>query len=103
MSNRWFTQKGRARVGRAFFQACANEVWDEFVRFFLISEVDRHLKNIMGGLEIISIGKPFKSGLWPGWLVLCEIKRRHEEESNQYNLAVRYNEIAKRYIVTGGF
>lgn len=91
------------QVARAFFQACANEDWDEFVKFFLISEVDQHLKNIMGGLEIISVGKPFKSGLWPGWLVPCEIKRRHEEESNHYNLAVRYDEIAKRYIVTGGF
>ena len=91
------------QVARAFFQACANEDWDEFVKFFLISEVDQHLKNIMGGLEIISIGKPFKSGLWPGWFVPCEIKRRHEEESNQCNLAVRYDEIAKRYVVTGGF
>jgi len=101
--NEKYEQMGPEETARAFFQACADENWDEFVKFFLLSEVDERLRNIMGGLELISIGKPFKSGLWPGWFVPCEIKRRHEEESSRHNLAVRYDKKAKRYIVTGGF
>ncbi len=94
---------GPKEVAHAFFQACANEDWGEFSKFFVASEVDQRLKNILGGLEIISIGEPFKSGLYPGWFVPYEIRFKHDRETKKMNLAVRNDNPAKRYVVDGGF
>jgi hypothetical protein len=67
-----------------------------------MSAVDEGLKSYLGGLEIISIGEPFKSGLYAGWLVPYEIKFR-DGYIKKMNLAVRNDNPAKRYIVDGGF
>lgn len=101
--NKKYAQMMPREVAQAFFQACADEDWGEFVKFYVVPNVDQQLKDIMGGVEIISIGDPFKSGLYPGWFVPYEIKRRHEEGIKKHNLAIRYDKEAKRYIVTGGF
>jgi outer membrane lipoprotein-sorting protein len=101
--NEKYQQMTPKEIATAFFQACADEDWDEFVKFYVMPNIDQRLKDIMGGVEIISIGEPFKSGLWPGWFVPYEIKRRHEEGIKKYNLAVRYDKKVKRYVVTGGF
>jgi len=88
-------------VARAFFQACADENWDEFLKFYSTSEVPPTLKDYFGGLEIISIGEPFKSGLYPGWFVPYEIKFRNGY-IKKMNLAVRNDNPAKRCVVDGG-
>lgn len=101
--NEKYQLMGPKEVARAFFQACADEDWDEFSKFFVASEVDQRLKNILGGLEIISIGEPFKSGLYPGWFVPYEIRFKHDKENKKMNLAVRNDNTANRYVVDGGF
>jgi len=85
----------------AFFQACANQNWDEFLKFWNMSAADANIKAYLGGLEVISIGEPFKSGLYPGWFVPYEIKMRNGE-IKKHNLAIRNDNAAQRYIVDGG-
>jgi len=97
-----YRQMTPKEVAYAFFQACADEDWNEVLKFEGWSEVPQLIKDHMGGLEIISIGKPFKSGLYPGWFVPYEIKLR-DGYVKKMNLAVRNDNPAKRYIVDGGF
>ncbi|UCG57848.1 MAG: hypothetical protein JSU70_23655, partial [Phycisphaerales bacterium] len=75
--------------------------WDEFLKFWSASAVDERIKNHLGGLEIISIGEPFKSGRYPGWFIPYEIKLS-SGGVRKHNLAVRNDNPAKRYVVDGG-
>jgi outer membrane lipoprotein-sorting protein len=97
-----YQQMTPEEVARAFFQSCADENWDETLKFWPMSAVDNKLKDYLGGLEIISIGEPFKSGLYPGWFVPYEIRLRSGRIRNM-NLAVRNDNPGGRYIVSGGF
>ncbi len=101
VDNEKYQQMTPKEVARAFFQACANEDWDEFLKFWSASGVDQKLKDYLSGLEIISIGEPFKSGLYPGWFVPYEIKFKNGR-IKKMNLAVRNDNPAKRYVVDGG-
>ena len=89
-------------VAYAFFQAWADEDWEELLKFWPHSGVSEELKQHMGGLKITSIGEPFKSGLYPGWFVPYEIKFKNGG-IKKMNLAVRNDNAAKRYIIDGGF
>jgi len=96
-----YQQMPPKEVARAFFQACADEDWDEVLKFKGWSEVPQLIKDHLGGLEIIEIGEPFKSGLYPGWFVPYEIKLK-SGYIRKMNLAVRNDSRAKRYAVDGG-
>ncbi|MDD5327329.1 MAG: hypothetical protein PHY02_05885 [Phycisphaerae bacterium] len=97
--NEKYQQMKPDEVARAFFQACADENWDEVLKFWSASRVDDRLKEYYGGLEIISIGEPFKSGLYPGWFVPYEIKLQPRE----YYVRVSNANSAKRFVITGRF
>ena len=43
-------------AARAFFEACGKEDWSEVGKF--MSPVTEQLKEDLGGLEIVSLGKP---------------------------------------------
>jgi len=88
-------------VARAFFRACSEEDWDRALTFKMYSSVPDWLRNKYGSLEIIKIGEPFKSGLYPGWFVPYEIKFK-DGRIRKMNLAVRNDNPAKRYIIDGG-
>jgi outer membrane lipoprotein-sorting protein len=88
-------------TARAFFQACSDEKWDEVLKFWPMSKVDQRIKDYLGGIQIISIGAPFKSGLYPGWFVPYEIKFK-SGATKKMNLAVRNDNKAGRYVVDGG-
>jgi hypothetical protein len=96
-----YRQMTPKQAAEAFFKACSEENWDEFLKFWPMSAVDEELKGYLGGLEIISIGEPFKSGLFPGWFVPYEIKLK-SGHVKKWNLAVRNDNPAKRYVVDGG-
>ncbi|MHC4124021.1 MAG: zf-HC2 domain-containing protein [Planctomycetota bacterium] len=89
----------------AFFQACAEENWDEVLKFWGTSQIDDRIKAYLGGLTIISIGEPFQSkgyarnGL--GWFVPYEIRFK-SGEVKKMNLAIRKDNPAKRFVVDGG-
>ena len=99
--NEKYEQMEPMEVAQAFFQACADENWDEFLKFWTASEVDQRIKGHLGGLEIISIGEPFKSGRYPGWFIPYEIKLR-SGDIKKHNLAIRNDNPAQRYVVDGG-
>jgi outer membrane lipoprotein-sorting protein len=100
--NEKYQQMTPKEVARAFFQASADENWNEFLKFWPMSAMDEKLKSYLGGLEIISIGEPFKSGLYPGWFVPYEIRFKNGRVQ-KHNLAVRNDNPAGRYVVDGGF
>ncbi|MGA2323180.1 MAG: zf-HC2 domain-containing protein [Sedimentisphaerales bacterium] len=87
------------QTAEAFFKACADANWDEFLKFYGSSRVDERIKEIYGGLEIISIGEPFKSGLFGGWFVPYEIKLRPRE----INVRLSNANSAKRFVITGEY
>jgi hypothetical protein len=99
--NEKYEQMKPKEVAQAFFQACADEDWDEFLKFRTASEVDQRTKDYLGGLEIISIGEPFKSDLYSGWFIPYEIKLK-SGYIRKHNLAIRNDNPAKRYVVDGG-
>lgn len=86
-------------AAEAFFKACAEENWDEVLKFWSASRVDERLKEYLGNLEIISIGEPFKSGIYPGWFVPYEIKLRPRE----FYVRVSNANSARRFVITGQF
>jgi len=90
-------------AAQTFFQACAEEDWEEVLKFWTTSRIDERTKEYLGGLEIISIGEPFQSegyardGL--GWFVPYEIKLRPIERNAQLSNA----NSAGRFVITGWY
>jgi hypothetical protein len=99
--NEKYVKMSPKEVATAFFDACAKEDWNEFLKFWSATAVDERLKSSLGGLEIISIGEPFKSGGYGGWFVPYEIKLK-SGDIRKHNLAVRNDNPAKRWVVDGG-
>ncbi|HUT28709.1 MAG TPA: zf-HC2 domain-containing protein [Sedimentisphaerales bacterium] len=100
-NNKEYQQMTPKEMATAFFQACADQDWEEFLKFWFASAVDERIKESLGGLEIISMGEPFKSGRYPGWFVPYEIKLK-SGHIRKHNLAVRNDNKAKRWTVDGG-
>lgn len=101
LADQSYAQMTPKEMARAFFQACADENWEEAIKYYPTSAVPQSIKDYLGGLEIISIGEPFESGLYPGWFVPYEIKFKNGA-TKKMNLAVRNDNPAKLYIVDGG-
>jgi hypothetical protein len=85
-----------------FFQACADEDWDELLKFMSDSEVRQDIKDYYGGMEIISIGEPFKTDTYHGLYVPYEVRLK-SGEIKKWNLAVSNRNVAQRYLCDGGF
>jgi hypothetical protein len=85
-----------------FFQACADEDWDELLKFMSDSEIRQETKDYYGGLEIISIGESFKTDEYHGWLVPYEVRLK-SGSIKKWNLAVSNRNLVQRYICDGGF
>ena len=79
-------------AAQAFFEACGKEDWVEVEKFF--SPVGERLKSYLGGLKLVSLGKPFQSKTYPGWFVPYEIKLTVKAK-----IVVRNDNPAKRYLV----
>jgi hypothetical protein len=92
------------QAAEAFFKACAEKKWDEVLKFWPMSGADEQferMKEYLGGLEIVSIGEPFKKGEYPGWFVPYEIRLK-SGVVKKWNLAVRNDNPANRYLFDGG-
>ena len=85
-----------------FFQACADEDWDELLKFMSDSEIRQETKDYYGGLEIVSIGEPFKTDEYHGWCVPYEVRLK-SGSIKKWNLLVTNRNIVQRYICDGGF
>jgi hypothetical protein len=87
------------QTARAFFEACSREDWNEAGKF--MSPINKQLKEYLGGLEIVSIGESFTSKAYGGRFVPYEIKLR-SSQTKKWNLAVRKDNPAHRWVVDGG-
>ncbi len=85
-----------------FFQACADEDWDEVLKFNSDLELKQETKDFYGGLEIISIGESFKTDDYHGWFVPYEVRLK-SGKIKKWNLAVSNSNIAQRCMFDGGF
>ncbi len=88
-------------VATAFFQACADEDWEEAAKFDSHNRVSNYIRNDCGRLEIISIGEPFKSKGYRGVYIPYEVKLK-DGTVKKHNLAVRNDNRANRYVLDGG-
>lgn len=85
----------------AFFKACAEENWDE-ARNYCGTMVDRpNVRQGLGGLKILKIGEPVKSGVYRGWIVPYEIQLK-SGETKKWNLGIRNDNPKKQWEVDGG-
>ena len=83
------------QAARAFFEACANEDWNEAGKFE--TPITPELKKYLGGLEIVNLGESFTGKDYAGRFVPYEIKLRPQE----FNVRVSNTNPAKRCVVTG--
>ena len=102
--NERYEEMSPKEATEGFFQACADENWEEVLKYWGSSQIDDRIKAYLGGLEIISLGEPFQSGHYArglGWFVPYEIRMK-SGEVKKMNLAIRKDNPAKRFIVDGG-
>jgi outer membrane lipoprotein-sorting protein len=85
-----------------FFDALAREDWNAVLEVYPYSRVDDLVKRVYGGLQVVSLGQPFQSGLYPGFFVPYKIRLR-SGSTKKWNLAVRNDNPAARWVVDGGF
>lgn len=94
-------------VARTFFQALADQDWDEALKFYPWSDFSPATADTYGGLTILSIGKPFQSGDYPGWFVPYVVQLKTGwlgfGAIKRHNLALNNTHGAGRYVVDGGF
>ena len=83
------------QAARAFFEACSKRDWDEVGKY--VSPLTEQMKEYLGGLEIVSLGKPFTSKSYGGQFIPYEIKLRSQE----FSVRVSNGNPAKRYVITG--
>jgi len=87
-------------AARTFFEACGKLDWAEAQKFWTMP-FDERLKGYLGGLEIVKLGEPFQSKAYGGSFIPYEIRLKGGE-IKKWNLAMRKDNPANRYIVDGG-
>jgi outer membrane lipoprotein-sorting protein len=96
------TLTGPGEAAEYFFDALAHEDWNAVLEVWPVSRVDDGAKQLYGGLQVVSLGKPFRSGLYSGYFVPYEIRLR-DGSTKKWKLAVRNDNPAGRWTVDGGF
>jgi outer membrane lipoprotein-sorting protein len=95
--NEKYRQMGPKEMATVFFEACSREDWGEALKFLSTSVVGERKKKYYGGLEIISIGEPFRSGNYAGWIVPYKVKLQPAEAK----VRLSNSNPAKRFVITG--
>jgi RNA polymerase sigma factor (sigma-70 family) len=98
------------QVAKTFFEACGREDWTEVAKFWNEPEtrypLDDKIKSDLGGLQIVSLGKPFWAwtrggGKFGGAFVPYEIRLKNGDVK-KFRLQVRCDNPDKRWYVDGG-
>jgi hypothetical protein len=85
-----------------FLEGMARRDWDRVLTVYPATAVPEGLQRFGGGLHIVSIGQPFQSGLYAGWFVPYEIELA-DGTRKKWNLSVRNDNPARRWVQDGGF
>lgn len=88
-------------VARGFFEALSKSDWQAARQFSGSLFDNTELRRMFGGLRIISIGKPFKSGMYRGCYVPYEIKLK-SGQVKKFNLAIRNDNSRHQWSIDGG-
>lgn len=96
------TLTGPRDAAAYFFESLAKERWEDVLAVYPMTRVDDIVKRIYGGLEVVSIGEPFRSGLYRGYFVPYEVKLR-DGRTKKHNLALRNDNPQQRWMVDGGY
>lgn len=78
--------------------------WDTTIldtAMYYFGDVKGQVERIYKGLEVKSIGKPFKSGLYPGQFVKCKVTLANGEKQ-ELTLALRNDNKQKIWLLDGG-
>jgi RNA polymerase sigma factor (sigma-70 family) len=93
------------QVAKAFFEACNQKDWTEFAKFYPYPFDDK-VKNLYGGLQIVSLGKPFwgweRSGMKYGGVFVPYEVRLKNGEVHKWRLAIYYDHSDKHWYIDGG-
>ncbi len=87
------------QVARYFFEGCSKKDWEKVKK--VCPFVNDDLKNILGELQIIEIGKSFTSGTYKGLFVPYIIKFKNGQ-TRSFNLALRNDNPEKMWVFDGG-
>lgn len=94
------------RAAELLFEGMAKRNWELVTQTFSLfkgtTQNVNELKDIYGGLTILGIGEPFKSGQYPGEFVPYKVKLK-SGKVKRHNLAMRNDNPNKVWIVDGGF
>lgn len=106
INNETFKNISSKRAAELFFEGLSNSDWKVVAQTFeFISSNSLKVKEVkdkFGGLTLVKLGEPFKSGQYPGEFVPYEIKLK-SGKTIKHNLAVRNDNPNKVWIVDGGF
>jgi outer membrane lipoprotein-sorting protein len=83
-----------------FFDALAKEDWDAVAQ--VMRTVHPGVKSTYGGLQVISIGEAFQSGLYAGYFVPYQVRLR-DGTVKSHKIAIRNDNPAHRWFVDGGY
>jgi len=86
----------------AFLEGLSQSDWDRVLTVYPATAIHDSLKRTGGAFQVISIGEPFQSGLYSGWFVPYEIQFTNGYHK-KWNLAVRNDNPAHRWVWDGGF
>jgi RNA polymerase sigma factor (sigma-70 family) len=90
-----------------FFQAIGKGDWKGIAKFcpsgFALGDMlNDEQKSALAGVEVVSLGEPFKKGPYPGVFVPYEIRFK-SGETKKYQLAVRQDNPQHQWYFDGGF
>ena len=105
-NNETFKNISSKRAAEVFFEGLSNSDWKLVAQTFEFISSNglkvKEVKDKFGGLTLVKLGEPFKSGQYPGEFVPYEIKLK-SGKTIKHNLAVRNDNPNKVWIVDGGF
>jgi hypothetical protein len=85
-----------------FFDGLARQDWDAVLQVSWGTSVNPAIRQTYGGLQVISLGEPFQSGLYPGYFVPYEVRLR-DGYVKSHKLALRNDNPEHRWVVDGGY
>lgn len=89
-------------AARGFFEACGRGDWAEVEKFWPgVVPLDDRMKEALDGVEVVSLGKPFNRPGFAATFVPYEIRFKNGE-TKKFNLAVRRDNPAGRWMFDGG-
>lgn len=83
------------------FDALSREDWEAARMVYPATGFNESFKRMFGGLQVISIGEPFRSSFYPGWYVPYEIRLR-SGQVRKMNLALKNDNHVGRWVWDGG-